>query len=168
MKSSFSPDNLLAEKSAKLKELAALTGQEFYALPNFPISDEQLYDILAISAGQIDGILRMIEEDRYCMDISNQIMATGSVLARANKEVLRGHMAHFASRSTFAETPSSAFSAFSTRALQCPQDMPSIIIFFRCSPAPTKRCCAGIWRAVYGRRLKQAARMKRSKSCLSC
>ena len=26
------------------------------------------------------------------MDISNQIMATGSVLARANKEVLRGHM----------------------------------------------------------------------------
>ena len=38
----------------------------------------------------------------------------------------------------------------------------------RCSPAPTKRCCAGIWRAVYGRRLKQAARMKRSKSCLSC
>ena len=50
------PDNLLAEKSAKLKELAALTGQEFYALPNFPISDEQLYDILAISADYLDAI----------------------------------------------------------------------------------------------------------------
>ncbi len=30
--------------------------QEFYALPNFPISDEQLYDILAISADYLDAI----------------------------------------------------------------------------------------------------------------
>ena len=53
---------------------------------------KQVSRLLKTARGQIDGILRMIEEDRYCMDISNQIMATGSVLARANKEVLRGHM----------------------------------------------------------------------------
>ena len=48
--------------------------------------------LLKTARGQIDGILRMIEEDRYCLDISNQIMAAESILGRANKEVLRAHM----------------------------------------------------------------------------
>ena len=30
---------------------------------------------LKIARGQLDGILQMIEADRYCVDISNQIMA---------------------------------------------------------------------------------------------
>lgn len=48
--------------------------------------------LLRTARGQIDGVLKMIEEDRYCIDISNQIMAAESVLSRANKEVLRAHM----------------------------------------------------------------------------
>ena len=48
--------------------------------------------LLKTARGQIDGILRMIEEDRYCLDISNQIMAAESILGRANKGVLRAHM----------------------------------------------------------------------------
>ena len=48
--------------------------------------------LVKMARGQTDAALDMIDSDRYCMDISNQIMATGSVLARANKEVLRGHM----------------------------------------------------------------------------
>lgn len=42
--------------------------------------------------GQLDGILKMIEEDRYCIDISNQLMATTAVLRKANREVLTAHM----------------------------------------------------------------------------
>lgn len=42
--------------------------------------------------GQIDGILRMIESDAYCMDVSNQIMAAQSVLGRANREIIRAHL----------------------------------------------------------------------------
>ena len=34
----------------------------------------------------------MVEEDRYCVDISNQIMATDAILRKANKEILRAHM----------------------------------------------------------------------------
>ena len=30
---------------------------------------------LKIARGQIDGILQMIEEDRYCVDISNQLLS---------------------------------------------------------------------------------------------
>ncbi len=49
--------------------------------------------LLKIARGQIDGILKMIEDDAYCMDISNQLMATASILRKANREVVRAHMA---------------------------------------------------------------------------
>ena len=48
--------------------------------------------LLKTARGQIDGILKMIEEDRYCMEISHQVMATEAVLHRANKEIIRAHM----------------------------------------------------------------------------
>lgn len=44
--------------------------------------------------GQIDGLIKMVEEDRYCIDISNQLMASISILKNINKEVLRGHLEH--------------------------------------------------------------------------
>ncbi|MEM1485754.1 metal-sensing transcriptional repressor [Oscillospiraceae bacterium PP1C4] len=53
---------------------------------------DQIMRLLKTARGQIEGILRMVEEDRYCIDISNQLMAAGSILSRANKEVLRAHM----------------------------------------------------------------------------
>ncbi len=48
--------------------------------------------LLKTARGQIDGILRMMEEDRYCMDISAQIMATDAILRKVNKEIIRAHM----------------------------------------------------------------------------
>ena len=38
--------------------------------------------LLKTARGQIDGILRMVEEDRYCMDISAQVMATDAILRK--------------------------------------------------------------------------------------
>ncbi len=52
----------------------------------------QVSRLLKTARGQIDGILKMIEEDRYCMDISHQVMATEAILRRANKEIIRAHM----------------------------------------------------------------------------
>ncbi|MBM6755407.1 metal-sensing transcriptional repressor [Collinsella tanakaei] len=48
--------------------------------------------LLKTARGQIDGILRMVEDDRYCVDISTQLMATESLLARINADVLKAHM----------------------------------------------------------------------------
>ncbi len=48
--------------------------------------------LLKTARGQIDGILRMVEEDRYCMDISQQLMAAEAVLNKANKEILTAHL----------------------------------------------------------------------------
>ena len=42
--------------------------------------------------GQLDGILRMLDQDRYCIDVSNQIMATQAILTKVNREILIAHM----------------------------------------------------------------------------
>lgn len=54
----------------------------------------QVTRLLKTARGQIDGILKMIEDDRYCVDVSNQIMATQAILKRANKEIIGAHMKH--------------------------------------------------------------------------
>ncbi len=48
--------------------------------------------LLKTARGQIDGILKMVEEDRYCIDISNQILATNSVLKKANLKIIDAHI----------------------------------------------------------------------------
>ena len=48
--------------------------------------------LLKTARGQIDGIIKMVEDDRYCIDISHQLMATQAVLNTTNKEVLTAHL----------------------------------------------------------------------------
>lgn len=55
---------------------------------------KQVQQLLKTARGQIDGILKMVDEDRYCLDVSNQLMATQSILKKANRMVLRAHMDH--------------------------------------------------------------------------
>lgn len=42
-------------------------------------------------AGQVQGIARMVEQDRYCIDVLQQIQAVRAALSRAEAEVLRDH-----------------------------------------------------------------------------
>ena len=44
--------------------------------------------------GQVRGIGRMIEQERYCIDILTQIRAARAALRRVEDEVLKDHMAH--------------------------------------------------------------------------
>ncbi len=48
--------------------------------------------LLKTARGQLDGIIKMIEEGRYCVDVSNQILAANAMLKKANLHILRGHM----------------------------------------------------------------------------
>ena len=50
--------------------------------------------LLKTASGQLAGRMKMIEDDRYCVDISNQLLATESILRKANSEVLKAHMSH--------------------------------------------------------------------------
>lgn len=60
------------------------------------MNEEKKKAILALktSKGQIEGIIKMIEEERYCMDISNQIVASQSLLKKANLLILKQHLNH--------------------------------------------------------------------------
>ena len=53
---------------------------------------EKVTRILKTARGQIDGILKMIDDDRYCIDISNQVLAAEAMLKKANREIIKGHM----------------------------------------------------------------------------
>ena len=44
--------------------------------------------------GQVRGLARMVEEDRYCIDIVTQISAVRAALRRAEEEILRDHVSH--------------------------------------------------------------------------
>ena len=44
--------------------------------------------------GQVRGLAKMVEQDRYCIDIVTQISAVRAALRRVEEEVLRDHVAH--------------------------------------------------------------------------
>jgi DNA-binding FrmR family transcriptional regulator len=44
--------------------------------------------------GQVRGLARMIEEDRYCIEVATQIAAVRAALRRAEEEILRDHVTH--------------------------------------------------------------------------
>lgn len=44
--------------------------------------------------GQVRGLARMVEGDRYCIDIVTQIAAVRAALRKAEEEILRDHVAH--------------------------------------------------------------------------
>jgi CsoR family transcriptional regulator, copper-sensing transcriptional repressor len=44
--------------------------------------------------GQVRGLSKMVEDDRYCIDIVTQISAVRAALRRVEEEILRDHVAH--------------------------------------------------------------------------
>ena len=48
--------------------------------------------------GQVRGIARMVDEDRYCIDIVTQVAAVRAALRRVEEEILRDHVAHCVER----------------------------------------------------------------------
>jgi DNA-binding FrmR family transcriptional regulator len=50
--------------------------------------------LLKTARGQIEGLMRMVEDDRYCVDISNQILATQAILRNINHQILQDHLHH--------------------------------------------------------------------------
>lgn len=44
--------------------------------------------------GQVRGIAKMVEEDRYCIDVVTQIEAARAALARIESDLLRQHLGH--------------------------------------------------------------------------
>lgn len=59
-----------------------------------PHHDPKLITRLSRIQGQVGGIARMIEDDRYCIDILTQIQAVKAALRKAEEEILKSHSDH--------------------------------------------------------------------------
>lgn len=55
-------------------------------------SKKKALTLLKTARGQIDATIKMIEEERYCIDISNQILASKGLLEKANLQMLEQHL----------------------------------------------------------------------------
>jgi len=44
--------------------------------------------------GQVGGLLRMVQDDRYCVDILTQINAVRAALHKVEEQILRDHVSH--------------------------------------------------------------------------
>ena len=44
--------------------------------------------------GQVRGISRMVDDDRYCVDLLTQLQAVRAALTRVESEVLKDHLDH--------------------------------------------------------------------------
>ncbi|HZJ86742.1 MAG TPA: metal-sensing transcriptional repressor [Erysipelothrix sp.] len=47
---------------------------------------------MKMAQGQLNAAIKMAEDDRYCIDISHQILASISLLKKANESMLKEHM----------------------------------------------------------------------------
>ena len=55
---------------------------------------KELNRLLKTARGQIDGILKMIEEDRYCIDVVNQLLSVEGLIKKSRRKILHSHLAH--------------------------------------------------------------------------
>ena len=62
--------------------------------PDAKNPDKQLLTRLTRIEGQVRGVARMIEEDRYCIDILNQLQAVKAALRKVEERLLKDHAAH--------------------------------------------------------------------------
>jgi CsoR family transcriptional regulator, copper-sensing transcriptional repressor len=60
----------------------------------YTATKEQLKDRLARIEGQVRGVARMVEEDRYCIDVLTQISAIQAALDRVALGLLDDHARH--------------------------------------------------------------------------
>jgi len=62
--------------------------------PGYSASKDQLLKRLARIEGQVRGLTRMVEEDRYCIDVLTQIQATEAALQGVALGLLDDHVRH--------------------------------------------------------------------------
>ncbi|MBO8139412.1 MAG: metal-sensing transcriptional repressor [Thermosipho sp. (in: Bacteria)] len=61
--------------------------------------------LLKNAKGQVEAVIKMLENDRYCIDISKQILASISLLKKANVEILNSHLEHCIKQAALSKDP---------------------------------------------------------------
>ncbi|MEZ5549772.1 MAG: metal-sensitive transcriptional regulator [Pseudomonadales bacterium] len=59
-----------------------------------PTTSKKVTNALRRIEGQVRGVQKMIDEDRYCIDVVNQVDAMRAALTRVKADLLRQHLKH--------------------------------------------------------------------------
>jgi len=84
-----------AKASASAKATADKTADKHAEAVDADIKDANLKRLRRIE-GQIRGLQKMVEEDRYCPDIITQIASVQEALRGVGRQLLRNHLKHCA------------------------------------------------------------------------
>ena len=57
-------------------------------------ADKEVLNLLKTSRGQLDGIIKMVENERYCVDVLKQILAVQALLKKVNIKIIDRHIKH--------------------------------------------------------------------------
>jgi DNA-binding FrmR family transcriptional regulator len=63
-------------------------------MPGYSASKERIRGRLSRIEGQVRGISKMVDEDRYCIDVLTQVAAAKAALESVALELLAGHTEH--------------------------------------------------------------------------
>lgn len=58
-----------------------------------PVNKREALNRLKTVRGHLDGVIRMVEADAYCVDVMKQVSALQASLERVNRLVLKNHLA---------------------------------------------------------------------------
>jgi len=56
------------------------------------MESQKAINLLKMARGQVDAAIKMMEDNRYCIDVSKQILAASALLKKSNLVVLRQHI----------------------------------------------------------------------------
>jgi CsoR family transcriptional regulator, copper-sensing transcriptional repressor len=68
-------------------------------------SKKEVLNRLRSAAGHLNGIVRMVEEDQYCIDVLSQISAVQAALNKVGLQVLDDHMHHCVTEAIRSDDP---------------------------------------------------------------
>ena len=57
-----------------------------------PVDINKTERLLKTARGQIDGIIKMVDDGRYCIDVVNQLLSLEAIIKKCRKEVLQNHL----------------------------------------------------------------------------
>src|SRR6266581_3711542 len=57
-----------------------------------PLNQREILNRLKTVRGHLDGIIRMTEEEAYCVDLMKQVSAAQASLERVNRLILKNHL----------------------------------------------------------------------------
>jgi DNA-binding FrmR family transcriptional regulator len=88
---SYTPVGYYRQRGIRRRALEAIVATQ---TRGYTATRDQLLDRLARIAGQVGGVARMVEADRYCIDVVTQINAARAALDKVALGLLDGHVRH--------------------------------------------------------------------------